>query len=255
VLIDAIPVGALVFDCRHRLGDPDLGREAFAAGHIPGARHLHLDDDLSGPRRADRIGGRHPLPDPKIFADRLAAHGLSDGQLVVAYDDIGGAFAARLWWMLRWMGHDAVGVLNGGLDAWPGHLETGPAAASVRGTFRARMRPEWVATRNDVAASKLLIDARAAARYRGEHEPHDPVAGHIPGALSRPWTDALVDGRLQTPPEVPPGPGIAYCGSGVTACVNLLLLSVSGRQDIRLYPGSWGDWLAAGGAVETGEGR
>lgn len=255
MLIDAIPVGALVFDCRHRLGDPDRGREAFAAGHIPGARHLHLDDDLSGPRRADRIGGRHPLPDPETVAECLARHGLCDGQLVVAYDDIGGAFAARLWWMLRWMGHDTVGVLNGGLDAWPGPLEKGPATASVRGTFRARMRPELVASRHEVATSKLLIDARAATRYRGEHEPHDPVAGHIPGALSRPWTDALVDGRLRTPPEVPPGPGIAYCGSGVTACVNLLLLSVSGRKDIRLYPGSWGDWLAAGGAVETGQGR
>lgn len=253
MLLDTIPAGALIFDCRHRLDDPERGRQAFAAAHIPGARHLHLDDDLSGPLRADRIGGRHPLPDPAVFAERLAAHGLDTGQPVVAYDDIGGAFAARLWWMLRWVGHDAVGVLNGGLQAWSGPLRGGPAAAVAPGCFRAQVRPGLVADHHAAAAASLLVDARASARYRGEHEPHDPVAGHIPGALSRPWTDALVDGRLQRPPQLPPGPGVAYCGSGVTACVNLLLLAVAGRTDIVLYPGSWGDWLAAGGAVETGE--
>ena len=255
MLLDAIPDGALIFDCRHRLGEPSMGRQSFEAAHIPGARHLHLDDDLSGPLRDDRIGGRHPLPAPQVFAERLAAHGLDDGQLVVAYDDIGGAFAARLWWMLRWVGHDAVGVLNGGLQAWQGDLEAGSAPAVERGSFRARVRAGLAADRHAVAAAALRIDARAAARFRGEHEPHDPVAGHIPGAISRPWTDALVDGRLVKPPQIPPGPGVAYCGSGVTACVNLLLLAVAGRTDIRLYPGSWGDWLASGGAVETGEGR
>jgi thiosulfate/3-mercaptopyruvate sulfurtransferase len=253
MILDHIPEGALVFDCRHQTGRPGAGLAAFEAGHIPGASHLDLDTQLSAPIRPDRIGGRHPLPDPAVFGALMRQRGLHAGQRVVAYDDIGGAYAARLWWLLRWLGHDRVAVLSGGLSAYTGPLEVGPAAVAVPGNWLPRPRPELVASREEAAAGGLLVDARALDRFRGEVEPLDPVAGHIPGAICRPWTDALEDGRLVVTPDIPPGPGIAYCGSGVTACALLLMLSAAGRDNLRLYPGSWSDWLAAGGAVATGD--
>jgi thiosulfate/3-mercaptopyruvate sulfurtransferase len=252
MIVSHIPDGAVVFDCRHKTGQPRHGLQAFEAGHIPGSIHLNLDTQLSAPIRPDRIGGRHPLPDPVVFGALMRRCGLSVGQQVVAYDDIGGAYAARLWWVLRWLGHEPVAVLSGGLDAHTGALSTGPAAVVPEGDWQPRVCPERVATREEAAAGGLLVDARSPERFRGEHEPLDPIPGHIPGAISRPWTEALTDGRLTRIPDVPPGPGIAYCGSGVTACVTLLMLASAGREDLRLYPGSWSDWLAGGGLVETG---
>ena len=249
MLLDAIPAGARVFDCRHKTGKPDWGRSEFERGHVPGARHIHLDEELSAPRRLDGIGGRHPLPDPEDFAACLRGHGVSTGQWVVAYDDIGGAYAARLWWMLRWLGHERVGVFRA---PWAtGDLEPGVAHAVAPGNFRPDVQPDRLVSRTEVSGG-LLIDARAAARYLGEHEPFDAIAGHIPGAINRPWTDALQDGALTHTPTLPPGPGVVYCGSGVTACVVLLMAEAAGRHDLRLYPGSWSDWIAAGGAVATG---
>lgn len=252
MIVERIPDGALVFDCRHKTGQPDHGLQAFLAGHIPGARHLNLDTQLSAPVRSDGIGGRHPLPDPAAFGALMRRCGLSSEQLVVGYDDIGGAYAARLWWVLRWLGHEQVAVLSGGLAAFDGPLESGTAASVAEGNWLPRVCPDRIATRAEAAAGGLLVDARAPARFRGEHEPLDPIAGHIPGAINRPWTEALVDGRLTRAPEIPPGPGIAYCGSGVTACITLLMLAAAGRDDLRLYPGSWSDWLASGGPIATG---
>ena len=245
--------GVVVFDCRHRLSDPGWGVSAFRAGHVPGARHLHLDRDLSAPVAPDLAGGRHPLPDPELFGRLLRAHGVSRRTRVVAYDDMGNPFAARLWWMLRWLGHDDVQVLDGGLNAWAGPLEEGDAAPVREGSFQPRLRPELVAGREDAADAELLVDCRAPARFRGEVEPLDPRPGHIPGAINRFWRE-LVDeaGRLARPPQLPPGEPILYCGSGVTACVGLLALEAYGGRRGRLYPGSWSGWLAAGGPVEKG---
>ncbi|MDG1483061.1 MAG: sulfurtransferase [Myxococcota bacterium] len=252
MIVDRIPDGALVFDCRHKTHQPGAGYRAFEAGHLPGAQHLNLDTQLSAPVRPDGIGGRHPLPEPAVFGALMRRCGLSAGRLVVGYDDIGGAYAARLWWLLRWLGHDNVAVLSGGLSAVEVPLESGPAAPTVAGSWLPRVCSERVATRSEAARVGLLVDARAPGRFRGEHEILDPIAGHIPGAINRPWTDSLVGGRLTTTPDIPRGPGVVYCGSGVTACVTLLLLDAAGRDDLRLYPGSWSDWLAGGGPVATG---
>jgi thiosulfate/3-mercaptopyruvate sulfurtransferase len=253
----------VIFDCRHRLDEPDRGRKDFLAGHIPGARHLDLDSDLSaplvpGPRGP--IGGRHPLPDPEVFAELLRSHGVRPDTLVVSYDDTGGPFAARLWWTLRWLGHSRARVLDGGLQAWSGQefeLEAGAETSALRGTWAAYERPELIADARAVRASlvagtSLLVDCRDRVRFEGTFEPIDPVGGHIPGAINRPWRE-LVDGDsgLARPPELPlDQPAILYCGSGVTACVGLLaLVEFHGREDVRLYPGSWSGWLAEGGEV------
>lgn len=256
----------VVVDCRFVLSDPQAGRAAYHAGHIPGARYLDLERDLSGPRTGD--GGRHPLPDPGSFTMALRRIGVDSAppSLVVAYDDQRGAFAARLWWMLRWCGHELVRVLDGGLGAWrrvsgqPLCTEMPHVAA---GNFIAAPRAELLASREEVeaiaarlrdgAAGAVLIDSREARRYRGEEEPIDPVAGHIPGAVNFPWrqvTDA--DGRFLDEAEQRAIWGeaadaeriVAYCGSGVTACVNLLSLAVVGRDDARLYVGGWSDWIS-----------
>ena len=261
VLIEASAVGDpadwIIVDCRHRLPAPEAGRQAWLQGRLPGAHHLNLDQDLSGPLvpgPQGPIGGRHPLPDPQTFAATMRSIGLRADSRVLAYDDVGGCFAARLWWVLRWLGFDRVSVLNGGIGAWTaagGRLSSGtPQHAPAQGDWRPSPDDRWILPREAVADfAGTLIDSRDADRYRGEREPLDPAAGHIPGSINRPWRDLLdEDGRLVGAPDAPKGAAF-YCGSGVTACANLLALAAQGREDGRLFVGSWSGWLAEGGEV------
>jgi thiosulfate/3-mercaptopyruvate sulfurtransferase len=251
----------LVFDCRHELMNPAAGRAAYARGHLPGAIHLDLDHDLAVPATA--TSGRHPLPPPDGFAARLRAWGVNDDSLLLAYDDASGLWAARFWWMAaKWLGHRHVAVLDGGLRRWaalglPVTTDTPPPRPA--GTFEGRLDAAAVVDADVTQAAALdpgsrVLDARAAERYRGEVEPVDKVAGHIPGALNLP-TSSLVtaDGTLLAPPEleaaftrslggVPPARTIAYCGSGVTACHLLLALERAGLPGAKLYAGSWSEW-------------
>jgi len=250
-----------VFDCRFDLARPQAGREAYAEGHIPGALYIHLDDDLSGP-----IGpttGRHPLPDPAEFAHRVAGWGITEDRQVVVYDDVSGAYAVRLWWMLRWLGHEAVAVLDGGWTRWV--REARPQTRAVPDPEPAApragsSRPEWIVTtagvQDALAGGQLrLLDVRVAERFRGELEPIDPVAGHIPGAINLPYPELLdVAGNL-LPTEVlrarllealgeTPAEQVAWmCGSGVTACEGILAMTVAGLGEGRLYAGSWSEWI------------
>ncbi|UGS37916.1 Putative thiosulfate sulfurtransferase SseB [Capillimicrobium parvum] len=244
----------MVADVRWYL-DGRSGRAAYDAGHIPGAVWVDLDTVLAGPPSPER--GRHPLPDPERFAAGLAALGVGDDDTVVAYDDAGGSVAARLVWLLRAIGGRAA-VLDGGLAAWPGALETAPA----RRPPAARAVVAWPADRlaeaGEVAAAGVpVLDARAPERYRGETEPIDPRPGHIPGAANVPWASTLDEAGRFRPAEtlqsqfaaagVRPGAAeapIAYCGSGVTACHVLLALEAAGLGPGRLYPGSWSQWSA-----------
>jgi thiosulfate/3-mercaptopyruvate sulfurtransferase len=248
-----------VFDCRHDLAHPRLGAEQYRAGHIPGALFAHLDRDLSG--RKTGANGRHPLPDPQDFEKWLEKTGLTPQDQAVCYDGGPGAMAARLWWMLRWIGHENVAVLDGGFAKWT--KEGRPVSADVPlfTPFNYPIRP-----RNDLAANAgavensmgkaLLLDARAPARYRGEQEPIDPVAGRIPGAKNRFNLENLSpDGTFKKPAqlkrELEPLLGqrsasevIHYCGSGVAACHNLLAMEIAGLKGGKLYAGSWSEWSA-----------
>lgn len=239
-----LAAGALqVVDCRFRLTDPTAGLALFRAGHLPGARRLDLDADLSAPVRADRVGGRHPLPERARFAEAVRNAGLVAGLPIVLYDDgMGGA--ARAWWLLRHHGL-ASRVLRGGLVAWDGPLETGdpaPLAGDLElGEERTGDHVDAAGVERALAEGRLVLDARAPERFRGEVEPIDPIAGHIPGAVNAPYDAA--------PPVAALGAGeppIAYCGSGVSACALLLALADLGRDDALLYPGSWSDWCARG---------
>jgi thiosulfate/3-mercaptopyruvate sulfurtransferase len=252
----------LVFDCSFDLANPDAGEKAYAAGHIPGARHLHLDRDLSGPKTGKN--GRHPLPDRAALVDTLAAHGLMQGQQVVAYDAQGGMYAARLWWLLRWLGHDSVAVLDGGLQAWQAvgsKLDTAAAPISARGDFKAGAPLAVTVDAQHVLANlttheNIVIDARSPDRYRGENETIDPVGGHIPGALNRFFKDNLTaDGRFKSAHTLrneftavigPKQPEhiVLQCGSGVTASHNALAMEVAGLHGAALYAGSWSEWCA-----------
>jgi thiosulfate/3-mercaptopyruvate sulfurtransferase len=250
----------LVVDCRFDLADPGAGEAAWCESHLPGAAYLHLDRDLAGPVSA--ATGRHPLPATESFAATLGRLGVTPGTQVVAYDAGPGFFAARLWWMLRWVGHDAAAVLDGGLAAWL--AAGGRTDRSLReraGTvFTARLRPGLALDARELQAALgagrlALLDARSAERFAGRAEPIDPVAGHVPGALNHPCTDNVgPDGRFLAPAELARrlgatlggrrGPEIAcMCGSGVTACHNLLALEVAGIAGARLYPGSWSEWI------------
>jgi thiosulfate/3-mercaptopyruvate sulfurtransferase len=233
-----------VVDCRFRLGEHGAGAVLFAEGRIPGALRLDLDDDLSGPTRDDRLGGRHPLPERDAFAASLRAAGLRGGPEIVLYDD-GTGGAARAWWLLRHHGVPAR-VLRGGLAAWPGPLETGPAAAAPGDIELGAERSDDLVDHEGVRAAldrdRLVLDARAPARYRGEVEPMDPVAGHIDGAVNAPFDAEELPATAWAAAEPP----IAYCGSGVTACALILRLEDEGVPGGVLYPGSWSDWCARG---------
>ncbi|MER3553784.1 MAG: sulfurtransferase [Meiothermus sp.] len=256
-----------VVDCRFSLADPLAGRFAYLAGHVPGAIYLDLETDLSGPVHPDRKGGRHPLPDPATLAETLAQAGIGDETFVVAYDEppAGGMFAPRLWWLLRWLGHDGVAVLDGGIAAWReagGDIETA-VPAYPKAHFTPRPHPEMVVDAEAVAqrsARTVLIDSRAPARYRGDTEPIDPVAGHIPGAINRDWLETYdPSGRFKSAAAQQErfagldGEVIAYCGSGVSASANVLALELAGKK-AKLYAGSWSDWVSGGSRpVATGD--
>lgn len=253
--------GWAVCDCRHDLANTAAGRQAYAESHIPGARFLHLDEDLSAPLTGRN--GRHPLPDPEKFGRRLGELGISNTSQVVAYDASGGFYAARLWWMLRWAGHDAAAVLDGGWGAWlrAGHPVTAQLPHVIPGKFIPHLRPELALDAASVTAAlgkarPLLLDARSPDRFRGENETLDPVAGHIPGAANRFFRLNLdADGRFKPAAAlrqefnavtgaVPPADVVHYCGSGVSACHNLLAMEAAGLSGSRLYPGSWSEWVA-----------
>ena len=248
-----------VFDCRHDLANPKLGSEQYREVHIPGALFAHLDRDLSG--RKTGANGRHPLPDPQDFEKWLEKTGLTPHDQAVCYDGGPGAMAARLWWMLRWVGHENVAVLDGGFAKW--RKEGRPVTADVPlfTPFNYPIQP-----RSDLAADvgavekslgkSLLLDARAPARYRGEQEPIDPIAGRIPGAKNRFNLENLSpDGTFKRPAELKrelepllhdrsPSEVIHYCGSGVAACHNLLAMEIAGLKGGKLYAGSWSEWIA-----------
>ena len=244
-------------DVRASLTDPEAGRRLFDAGHLPGAFFLNLEGDLSGPVGAH--GGRHPLPDMFGFASTLRLHGVGDESEVVVYDDSGGVFAARLWWLLRYAGFKQVRVLDGGLSAWTaaGLPLTQAVASSEPLALTLRLRPEMLADVTEVRnrlndGRTKLFDARAPERFRGEVEPLDKKAGHIPGAFSKPYTENLEDGLFKSPErlrerfaDVRDGDDIIlYCGSGVSAAHNALALSQAGIGGAKLYVGSWSDWVS-----------
>ncbi|TML40434.1 MAG: sulfurtransferase [Actinobacteria bacterium] len=225
-------------DCRWELGMPGRGQELYLAGHIPGASFLDVERDLSSPPGP---GGRHPLPSEEQFAEAAGQAGIGDGVFVVGYGSMGGA--ERLWWLLRHFGHDDCAVLE--LEGWLGALRAGkedikPAAFTPRPRKGDTIEAEALHERLD---ELVLLDARVPERYRGEVEPIDPVAGHIPGTQNAPWNEAL--------PEIPPGEVVAYCGSGVTATVLVHRLALAGRE-AKLYPGSWSEWSGLGLPAETG---
>ena len=250
----------ILVDCRHDLMLPSAGRAAYEAGHLPGAVFADMEHDLAGPKRdADGVfQGRHPLPSQEDFIAVLRRWGVNDDSQVVAYDAHGGMYAARLWWMLRWVGHAAVAVLDGGMATWQAELTTDPAPSRAPGNIA--VRPALVATvdapalvANLSSQALQVIDARAPDRFRGENETIDPVGGHIPGAKNRFFKDNLAaDGRFKSPEALraelamvgDPARAVMQCGSGVTACHNLLALEVAGLPGAKLYPGSWSEWSA-----------
>lgn len=261
LLKDHQPV--LVMDCSFDLMNPAAGRQQFEAAHIPGAVHVDLDEHLSdkvGPDRAS--GGRHPLPSRETFARRLQALGLNPGQQVVAMDRQGANYCGRLWWMLKWCGHEAVAVLDGGLAAWQavgGAVAEGASPAPQPGRFELQPARAETLAAQDIARrlgqpDLTLVDARGAARFRGEVEPLDPVAGHIPGALNRPFTENIgPDGRFKPVAELRadferllagrnPAAVVHHCGSGVSAIPNLLAMEIAGFGRTTLFPGSWSEW-------------
>lgn len=258
-----------IVDCRHDLANTRFGRAAYEDGHLPGAVFAHLDEDLSSPPNGRN--GRHPLPDPQLLAARFGAWGIDDETQVVAYDDAGGMYAARLWWLLRWLGHERVAVLDGGYQAWcrTAKVLTAEIPTPTPRKFDARVQKGAVdadALQAGLAGGEvLLIDARSPDRFRGENETLDPIGGHIPGAVNHFFRNNLRDdgcfkeaaalreefGRIlggrQTTKVV------HQCGSGVTACLNLLAMEAAGLCGSRLYPGSWSEWCAdRGRPVATG---
>jgi thiosulfate/3-mercaptopyruvate sulfurtransferase len=256
-----------VADTRFDLANPTMGRQHYDGGHIPGAIFFDLECDLSGP--LDLGGGRHPLPDISSFAEELGRRGIGNDQQVVVYDNGTGMFAGRLWWMLRYVGLDSVRVLDGGFEAWlaAGYSASLNQPSYLKSTFIPSPRRSMMVDRNFVLKNLgnknvLLIDARAGERYRGEVEPIDPVAGHIPGAINLPYEDNLYGGCFLAPEELRQRFAIVkeaeevvvYCGSGVTATHNLLALEEAGLTGAKLYAGSWSDWVTYEDApVATGQ--
>ena len=251
----------VIVDTRFALTDTEAGRRAYQAGHIPGAVYAHLDEDLSGPIIPGQTS-RHPLPDIDTFAQTLSRWGVGQGVQVVVYDSMGGIIAGRLWWMLRWLGHDQAAVLDGGWPQWAAAGQSSQIATPTPTprTFSPQPRPEMLAPLEQVGAigqdpTQKLIDCRAYNRYRGEGETLDPVAGHIPGAICMPVTENLAtNGRFRPANELrqrfeaalgdlKPEQAVFYCGSGVSAAHNLLALAHLGLDGSRLYVGSWSEWI------------
>jgi thiosulfate/3-mercaptopyruvate sulfurtransferase len=268
------PSSLVVLDCRFDLAAPDAGGRAYLAGHIPTARYVDLNRDLSAPISA--ASGRHPLPAPERTAARFEQLGVREHSQVVVYDDVNGSFAARAWWLLRWLGHSKAAVLDGGMKAWRaaggavepgGVIQAGDSApadsappASAPSASAPRVDPDAVVSSAELVdllkeGRRLLVDARAPERFAGRLEPIDTVAGHIPGAVNHPFSANLGDdGRFLPPAElerrwrerltgVSPADTIAMCGSGVTACHNLLAMEVAGLPGAKLYAGSWSEWI------------
>jgi len=252
--------GWRVFDCRHQLSDVGFGEKAYAGGHLPGALFMHLDRDLSSPMTGRN--GRHPLPDPQLLADKLGAAGVSRETQVVVYDDAGGMVAGRLWWMLRWLGHDRVALLDGGINQWvkEGRPLSTDLPVTTATVFEVSQR-DWVISSAEVLANLdraefCVVDARAPDRFRGENETLDPVGGHIPGARNRFFRDNLdADGCFRPAAElrreflgllagIEPAQAVMQCGSGVSACHNLLAMEIAGLHGAKLYAGSWSEWCA-----------
>ena len=250
-----------VFDCRHDLQNTEYGAQAYAKGHIPGALFLHLDRDLSGEKTGRN--GRHPLPEPAVFARRMGERGVGPDTQVVAYDNESGVFASRLWWMLRWLGHEKVALLDGGLPGWLRARQALVTEVPVPVPLEFVARPQPLTVDVDFVLGRLaslkgmIIDARAPERFSGDQETLDPVGGHIPGAVNRFYFDNLDDaGCCFKPAEelraefdvllagCDPAHIIQQCGSGVTACHNLLAMEIAGLKGSRLYPGSWSEWCA-----------
>jgi thiosulfate/3-mercaptopyruvate sulfurtransferase len=244
----------VIVDCRFSLADTAVGYKNYQTAHIPGAVYAHLDGDLSGPPSTDH--GRHPLPTPQRLAQLFSRLGIDEMSQVVVYDDAGGVIASRLWWMLGYMGHGAVAVLDGSWQAW--QTAALPTNSGIErndpAQFSGRPQPKLLVTLDEVAEQPLLIDSRGAERYRGEVESLDPQAGHIPGALNLPFANHLnKNGRFRTKDEIQAtltavlgnqsGEKVTfYCGSGVTACLNLLAMAHVGLGNGRLYVGSWSEW-------------
>ena len=249
-----------IVDCRHQLSDVGYGQRVYAEGHLPGAFFMHLDRDLSGAMSG--CNGRHPLPDPQVLAAKFGAVGISSRTQVVAYDDAEGMVSGRLWWMLRWLGHDTVAVLDGGFNRWvkEGRPLTRDIPVVLPTVFEVEQR-DWVVTADEVLANiaspeLVVVDARGPDRFRGENETIDPVGGHIPGARTRFFRDNLdADGRFRPAAELrreflelfagtPPDKTVMQCGSGVSACHNLIALELAGLTGARLYAGSWSEWCS-----------
>jgi thiosulfate/3-mercaptopyruvate sulfurtransferase len=251
----------VIVDCRHDLMNLSFGREAYAAGHLPGAVFADMETELSGVKRGEDgvFRGRHPLPAKDALLETLQRWGVNDGTQVVAYDAHGGMYAARLWWLLRWIGHEASAVLDGGLPAWQAAGQPLVTEVPVKAAGSIALHAPFVPTvtvaevlENIESERRTVVDARAADRFRGENETVDPVGGHIPGAKNRFFKDNLhKDGRFKAPEQLreefsgvigDPKDAIMQCGSGVTACHNLLALEVAGLPGAALYPGSWSEW-------------
>ena len=253
----------MVFDCSFELMNPDAADRLYAQGHIAGAVQAHLDRNLSAPSPSKAVnGGRHPLPRREIFAEWLSDVGFHNDMQAVVYDRNGANYCGRLWWMLKWAGHEAVAVLDGGLQAWEaagGAMQTGVPDTPAVARFNLRPEKAVLATTASVAGNlgrptQTVLDARATARFRGEVEPLDPVAGHIPGALNRPFALNLgPDGRFKSPEELrsefeallagrDPASVVHHCGSGVSAVPNVLGMEIAGLGRTALYAGSWSEW-------------
>lgn len=251
----------LVVDCRFSLADTERGRREYSRSHIPGAVYAHIDEDLSSPV-VPGVTGRHPLPDPISLAVQLSNWGANSDTMIVAYDDAGGAHAARLWWLLGWLGHDLAAVLDGGWQAWQaaGYPETDTMPRRSQGIFLPYPRSERIVNADFVKANNhnsdyIIADSRDPQRYAGLNETIDPVAGHIPGAVNVPYMANLQpDGRFQDPDalrqrfeKLLDGKDgehtVFYCGSGVTACHNILAYAHAGLGQALLYPGSWSEWI------------
>lgn len=251
----------VIVDCRHLLQDFNAGRRMYEAAHIPGAFFAHGEDDLAGEKTGSN--GRHPMPDPQRFAAFLRELGVNDDTQILAYDAGADMWAARFWYVCRYIGHDAVAVLDGGFAAWSGMGK--PVTAQIpdkpgNGTMTPRVRPELAVNADDVLQSLqskafALLDARGPDRFRGENETIDPLGGHIPGALNRPFRSNYTGplGQFKKPDALraefealgtPPERLVHQCGSGVSAAVNLLAMEIAGMHGARLYPGSWSEWCA-----------